>query len=200
MSHLKHHTAKMRHQITQPQPSEPWPSIHHPGSTSGMVQTTFFANHTESIDQMELGELVSTQLLNHEMRRTRLQYSRNFGSLTTSLVDSTRWPQFDATVSLASKQNRRKLRLVLRAGFRLIEQHMLHFELTIGHNARSWMSIPWLGCSFTTINVRPEDSPIFRACQDGDLDSVRYLLETGQASIYDVDDEERDGLLEVRPF
>lgn len=60
------------------------------------------------------------------------------------------------------------------------------------------MSIPWLGCSFTTVNVRALDAPISKACQDWDLDTVRFLLETKQASIYDVDDECRLGLLEVR--
>jgi hypothetical protein len=60
------------------------------------------------------------------------------------------------------------------------------------------MSIPWLGCSFTTVNVRAVDAPIFKPCYGWDLDTVRFLLETKQASIYDVDAEFRCGLLEVR--
>jgi hypothetical protein len=48
------------------------------------------------------------------------------------------------------------------------------------------------------VNVRAVDAPIFQACFDWDLDTIQLLLETKQASVYDVDEETRCGLLEVR--
>jgi hypothetical protein len=57
--------------------------------------------------------------------------------------------------------------------------------------------MPRLDCSMTIFNVRPKDTPIFSACQEHDINRVRYLLESGQACVYDVD-EEIGGLLEVR--
>jgi hypothetical protein len=57
--------------------------------------------------------------------------------------------------------------------------------------------MPKFDYSMTMFNVRPKDAPIFRACQEWDINGVRYLLESRQASVYDADDE-IGGLLEVR--
>ncbi|KAI1133245.1 hypothetical protein F5Y10DRAFT_84773 [Nemania abortiva] len=151
---------------------------------------------TEELHQFESGALVSTQILNWHMKRIREQHSWALGSLSKFFERDAYWPQLDVAISSSSNQARRKMRFVLRMGFRLIQQHILHFEVTLRQNARQWMSIPWLGCSLTTINVRPIESPIFRACFDWDFESVRFLIETSQASIYDVDNETRRGLLE----
>jgi hypothetical protein len=107
-------------------------------------------------------------------------------------------PQLGLSLSLTSKRHLKKARAILKLGLRLIHQQIFQFEIVTKYNARYWMNLPWLRCSFTTVNIRPCWAPIFRACSSWDLGTVRHLLETGQASIYDVDEENRDGLLEVR--
>lgn len=57
--------------------------------------------------------------------------------------------------------------------------------------------MPKLSCSLNVYNLRPNDAPISTAGRERDVSTVRYLLETGQASIYDVDDR-IGGLIEVR--
>ncbi|KAI0151631.1 hypothetical protein GGR57DRAFT_177994 [Xylariaceae sp. FL1272] len=139
---------------------------------------------------------VSYQLLKYEMGRVRKQASWTLGSFGYFYAPENVKPLTGASITATSTHNRRKVRLILRAGLRLMQQHIVHFEFTIGQNARHWMSMPWLGCSISTLNVRPTHAPIFRACFEWDLESVRYLIDSGQASIYDVDAEFHCGLLE----
>ena len=40
-------------------------------------------------------------------------------------------------------------------------------------------------------NLRPSDSEIFLACEDGDLPTVKTLLQSREASIYDLSDDPR---------
>jgi hypothetical protein len=143
----------------------------------------------------ELDSIVLTRLVEHAMRTTRRKLSWAFGSEDV-LTDALK-PKVGVRITAASKRHLRKARVVLRLGLRLIHQYIIQFELQIRQDARHWTSIPWLGCSLTTVNVRAVNAPIFQACSDWDLDTVQFLLETRQASIYDVDEEYRCGLLEV---
>lgn len=129
------------------------------------------------------------------MRRSLSYYHVTFGSLRE--LSTSDIPAIGASVMIQSKRNRRRLRLVSELGFNLFCQQVLRFELNLQLNTRQWTSMPTLDCSMTIFNVRPKDAPIFRACQERDINNVRYLLESGQASVYDAD-EEIGGLLEVR--
>lgn len=132
-------------------------------------------------------------LIQHHMRRSHCQYSISFGSLNESSRDESK---LGALVVIQSKRNRRKLRVILNIGFKLFCQHVFQFELSLQQTIRQWTGMPKVSCSMTIFNVRPNDAPIFRACQEWDLNKIRYLLESGQASIYDVEDTV-GGLLEV---
>jgi hypothetical protein len=128
------------------------------------------------------------------MRRSHCQYSISFGSLNQLSQDESK---LGALVTMQTKRNRRKLRFVISIGFKLFCQRVLQFELILQHNIRQWTGMPKVGCSMTIFSVWPSDAPIFRACQEWDLNKIRYLLESGEASVYDVEDE-IGGLLEVR--
>lgn len=136
------------------------------------------------------------RLLQHHMRRSYCQYSIAYGSLNKSLTSDESVSGLSVTIN--SKRNRRKFRLIFSIGFNLFCRHILQFELNLQQQTlRQWTGMPRFGCSMTVFNVRPNDAPIFRACQEWDLSRVKYLLESGQASVYDVEDE-IGGLLEVR--
>ncbi|KAI0971625.1 hypothetical protein F4678DRAFT_460989 [Xylaria arbuscula] len=142
------------------------------------------------------GSPVSMQLLSYSMKRTRQSLFWQLRSFDTSFSNDKYWPGLDISVMLKSSQIRRKLRLVLRAGLKIIGQQIIQFDLSIRRDAKHWMSLPRLGLSLTPIYIRPADAPIFQACFDRDLEAVRYLIDTGQATIHDVDSESRRGLLE----
>ncbi|KAI8630491.1 hypothetical protein F5Y19DRAFT_427785 [Xylariaceae sp. FL1651] len=137
----------------------------------------------------ELGARGSSDILSYELKRTRGMKSFTLGSLDS-------WPSADLNLSKTSTKAYRSFRLILRLRFRLMQHYIIRFEMALRSNTRHWMSTPSLSCSFTIVNVRPTDAPIFEACFDWDLNRVRYLLDTGQASILDVDDNTRRGLLE----
>ncbi|GAW17428.1 hypothetical protein ANO14919_068850 [Xylariales sp. No.14919] len=143
-----------------------------------------------------LGLPVSTLLLSYEMKRSRQSLFWQPRSFDTSFINDKYWARLDMSLMLTSSQIRRKLRLVLRVGLRLIRQQMIQVDLNIRHDVKHWMSLPRLGLSLTPIYIRPANSPIFQACFDCDLEAVRYLIDTGQATIHDVDSESRRGLLE----
>lgn len=136
------------------------------------------------------------QLIDHDMRRTLQSYSSVIGNIR-SLPDVT-GPKatIGAQVTLDSKRRRRRARIVVSAAFRLFCGRVLQFELQAQLTARRWTITPWLGCSMRIYNLRPSYAPIFLACKDRDFEEVRYLLESGQASVYD-GDEEIGGLIEV---
>jgi hypothetical protein len=131
------------------------------------------------------------------MRRSLSHYYVPFGSLRELSTSDT--PAMGASVAIQSKRNRQKLILVFELGFNLFCQQVLRFELNLQLKTRQWTSMPRLDCSMTIFNVRPKDTPTFSACQEHDINRVRYILESGQACVYDVD-EEIGGLLEVRIF
>ncbi|KAI1350763.1 hypothetical protein F5Y01DRAFT_284810 [Xylaria sp. FL0043] len=135
----------------------------------------------------------SVRLLEHYMRKSRNHRAIAFGSLHQ--LCTTNRPAVGASLTAQSKRNRQKLRAVLEFGFNLFCQHILQFELTVQQVARGWVSMPRLNCSMTIFNVRPTDAPIFQACRDRNIGKVRYLLESGEASVHDADDE-IGGLLE----
>ncbi|KAK4183376.1 hypothetical protein QBC35DRAFT_394013 [Podospora australis] len=85
----------------------------------------------------------------------------------------------------------------LRARLRILGKRVLQLEITMSRFARAWTNLPRMDCSMTVIKVRPVSAPIFKACREWDLDTAKYLMESGEASFCDVDDEYRNGLLEV---
>lgn len=166
--------------------------IRYPGNFHAVDPSSKVDNITK------LDSIVQTRLVEHSMRITRKSYSWAFGQVDQLPRTDIFKPRVGVKLTFASKRNMRKARVVLLLGLRLMYQHLFHFELNVRHSTRHWMSIPWLSCSLTTVNVRAADAPIFKACFDWDLDTIQLLLETKQASVYDVDEETRCGLLEVR--
>ena len=120
-------------------------------------------------------------------------YSYAIGALST-LQDGL---SAEASVKVTSRRTRRALRSVVRVGFHLLCQRIVRLEFQAQQASRSWASLPRLSCVLTLANVRSFQDPIFLACWRKDIEGVRYLLESGQASITDVDEYGR-GLLEVR--
>ncbi|KAI0097664.1 hypothetical protein GGR51DRAFT_577955 [Nemania sp. FL0031] len=127
------------------------------------------------------------------MRRSLSTYTVIYSSLREPRIDGR--PALGAMLTVQSKRNRRRLGLVFEIGFKLFSQYVLRFELNLRQTARHWVAMPTVGCSIPIFNLRPNDAPIFQACHDRDLNRVKYLLESGQASIHDVDDKV-GGLLE----
>ncbi|ROV98724.1 hypothetical protein VMCG_06797 [Cytospora schulzeri] len=87
--------------------------------------------------------------------------------------------------------------MTLAVGFKLICDRILRFEIEVQQTCLRWAIFggPKVCGSMTVFNIRPYDASIFRACHRWDYEEVRYLLESGQASLYDVD-EYGNGLLE----
>ncbi|KAI1781525.1 hypothetical protein F4818DRAFT_399233 [Hypoxylon cercidicola] len=133
------------------------------------------------------------RLIEHHMRRSHWYYSRKYGALCESPISDKH--RVGTMLTVQSKRAHRKFRFVLEIGFNMFCQQVLKFELNLQQAARYWIGMPKFDCSVTLFNVRPRDASIFQACQKRDLSRVRYLLESGQASIYDSDDE-FGGLLE----
>ncbi|KAI4865861.1 hypothetical protein F4820DRAFT_457939 [Hypoxylon rubiginosum] len=144
--------------------------------------------------KLDIGSLLSpnlahevepaTRLTEHHMRRSLWYYSLTYGGLR------------EPSIGDKHKRTRRKLRFVVEIGFNIFCQQVLQFELNLQQAARHWIGMPRFDCSVTLFNVRPQDASIFRACQGQDLSRIQYLLKSGQASIYDSNDE-IGGLLEV---
>ncbi|KAI0836756.1 hypothetical protein F5Y06DRAFT_273291 [Hypoxylon sp. FL0890] len=150
------------------------------------VIRTFSSPENEEVDP-------GVRLIQHHMRRSLFYYSREYGSLRELPTSDKR--RVGAMVTVQSKRARRRLRFVLEIGFNVICQQVLRFELNLQQAARHWLGMPRFDCSVTMFNVRPKDAPIFQACRQSDLSRVRYLLGSGQATIFDCDDE-IGGLLE----
>lgn len=53
--------------------------------------------------------------------------------------------------------------------------------------------------AFTPIYIVPNNSPIFAACEAGDVDEVERLIDAGEATVYDTNDNGWT-LLHVRAF
>lgn len=104
--------------------------------------------------------------------------------------------QFHGSLSLISKKNLWKARALFRARVNILGQRIMCLEIKAQHFTQAWLGMPFLSSQLSIINVRSPRAPIFKACFDHNLPLVKHLLETGEASISDVD-ENGDGLLEV---
>jgi hypothetical protein len=199
ISQLKHCVAHSRTKFTQPEKSNVMVRPYQPRDLY-LAQTMLGPRLAYSGVERDkdFSSVVQQRLLEHPREKTEQYYSWDFESrISHSSAPDTYTPKLEVAVTVAAKRNIRKARIIVKMGFRLIRRHIMWFELNVRHNARHWASLPWLMCSFTTVNVRANDAPIFQACFDWNLESVRFLLETGRASVYDVDEETGRGLLEV---
>jgi hypothetical protein len=155
-----------------------------------------------TIDDIEDMEIM---LLEHDIRMTRYRSSATFqvgGFRATTATDTgtnTCTPKMTAVVTYESKRNRRKINLAVFLSFKLFCNRILKFDIEMQQWCSRGGGKPWLGCSVTLFNIRPYDAPIFQACRDWDFRKVRYLIESGQAILYDVN-EKLGGLLEVGHF
>jgi hypothetical protein len=147
---------------------------------------------TEIRDQVDPG----MRLIEHDIRRSLSFFSVALGNLRK--LPSKDKSAVGESVTMQSKRNHRKLRIVINIAFNLFFQQVLQFELNLQQITRQWTGMPKFDCSMTVFNVRPNDAPIFDACRKWDIVRVRYLLGSGQASLYDVSDKLGGGLLEVR--
>lgn len=136
------------------------------------------------------------RLIEHNIRRTLSSYVATIGNGGSPTVDRNMMSSVGAGIVINSKRESTKVRLMFNLGCKLIGGRILDFELQIMLNCRYWTVTPRLASSLAIFNLRPSNSPIFLACRKHDFDEVRYLLENGQASIYDID-EQTGGLLEV---
>lgn len=152
-----------------------------------------------TIDEIDERE---TRLIEHGARMTLSRNSATFGDFrgimaTTATDTNTNTPKMSAVVTYESKRNRRKIKIAFFVGFKLFCNRILNFDVEMQQWCSRGGGKPWLGCSMTLFNIRPHDAPIFLACRRWDFHKVRYLIESGEASLYDVN-EEIGGLLEVR--
>lgn len=106
-------------------------------------------------------------------------------------------PLLRVSTRLIVTKNSWKAHAALRARLCVLGQRLVFFEIKARHFARTWMSIPLLGCSMTILHVRSSEDPIFSACRNWDLSTVRYLIETRQASVHDIDHDKGASLLQV---
>lgn len=138
------------------------------------------------------------RLVEHNLRRTLGYCEAGVGRTSRQVAFENGWSSVGAAAVLRRKHNSTKIKFLISLGCKLFGATILKGELQISINCRFWSLEPHITSSITALNLRPTDSPIFVACRQRDLNQVRYLLHTGEASIYDVD-EELGGLLEVRP-
>lgn len=142
------------------------------------------------------------RLIEHDTRRTLVSYSsilydsRLVSATTDSAFTTTSTPKIQAVVAYESKRKHQKAKFTLLLGFKMVCDRILKFEIEAQLGCLKQGGLPRLGCSMTIFNLRPNDAPIFQACRKWDFHEVRYLLETGQASLFDVSSEV-GGLLEV---
>lgn len=152
-----------------------------------------------NIDEIDGRE---TRLIEHSTRRTLNRNSATFGDfpgiMAANAADTnTNTPKMGAVVTYESKRNRRKIKIAFFVKFKLFCNRILNFDIEMQQWCSRGGGKPWLGCSMTLFNIRPRDAPIFLACRRWDFHEVRSLIESGEASLYDVN-EEIGGLLEVR--
>lgn len=138
----------------------------------------------------------SHRLIEHNIRRTLNSYVASIGNGGSPTAVRNSMSSVGAGIAIDSKRKSTKVRLMFNLCWKLFAGRILEFETQILLNCSSWTLTPRVASSLAIFNLRPSNSPIFLACRDHDFDEVRYLLENGQASIYDVDDE-IGGLLEV---
>ncbi|KAL3298207.1 ankyrin unc44 [Colletotrichum asianum] len=134
-------------------------------------------------------------LMQHNRRVTRRHLVATFGNTKPPEISADSFYTIGATLTMESRMKSRKAKAMFNLCFKLLGQYLLRIEIQAQLRCRPWKLDPLLAASLTIVNVRPRDTPIFLACRDWDLQEVHYLLETGQASIHDAD-EEVGGLLE----
>lgn len=135
-------------------------------------------------------------LIEHSMRRTLSSYVATVGNTGSITAARDGVSSAGARIAIISKRKSTNVRFMFNLCCKLMGGRILNFELQIMLSCRSWTLTPRVASSLAIFNLRPSDSPIFLACQEHNFNEVRYLLEDGQASIYDID-EEIGGLLEV---
>ena len=138
----------------------------------------------------------SHRLIEHNIRRTLNSYVASIGNGGSPTAVRNSMSSVGAGIAIGSKRKSIKVRLMFNLCWKLFAGRILEFETQILLNCSSWTLTPRVASSLAIFNLHPSNSPIFLACRDHDFDEVRYLLENGQASIYDVDDK-IGGLLEV---
>lgn len=102
----------------------------------------------------------------------------------------------EGSLNLISKKNLWKARALFKARVNILGQRIICLEIKAQHFTQTWLGMPSLSTKISVVNVRPNDAPIFAACNNLDLPAVKHLLETREASIHDVS-QWGDGLLEV---
>lgn len=127
-----------------------------------------------------------------DSNRLVAKHSRTYGKVAgpalacsaSSELLSGRWT-LGAMVELERRRYDKKLRAKVRAWLNLFGPRVVDFEISIRIRSLAWMS-PSMECLVRTVNVRPWGCPIFQACEFADLKRVKFLLESGEASINDV--------------
>jgi len=97
---------------------------------------------------------------------------------------------FSSLVSFRRKRHEKIITAKLRAWAALFgrSRKVLDLELSLRMRNKAWMS-PSISFNITVISVRSSIDPIFDACRRCDLEQVKTLFETGQASVTDVDED-----------
>ena len=154
-----------------------------------------------SAPDMENAESMRADILNLEkIHQDRLsnqpvaQRSWTYGNYSEDFLGSTARDTptvrrtFQATICLSSMRYQRKLRAKTRTWLSFFGLKVVQFELAIQLRTNTWMS-PNLQIGIKVINRRLRESPIFKACHAGDLERVKTLIESGEAGINDMCDE-----------
>ncbi|RTE74334.1 hypothetical protein BHE90_011218 [Fusarium euwallaceae] len=103
--------------------------------------------------------------------------------------------RLEGSLSLTSKKNLWKARALFKARVNILGRRIIFLEIEAQQFTQTWLGMPFLSGQISIVNVRPNNAPIFKACADFNLPMVKHLLETGEASIHDVN-EYGEGLLE----
>lgn len=130
------------------------------------------------------------------MQTTRTYPVASFGHGGRPITSIDKFCKMGVDITVESKRKSQKARALLNVSFKILGQKLLRLQIQAQLLCRSWTLIPSITSSVTIINLRPTKSPIFLACQRWDLEEVHYLLDAGEASINDAD-EEVGGLLDV---
>ncbi|KAF3807767.1 hypothetical protein GCG54_00007500 [Colletotrichum gloeosporioides] len=134
-------------------------------------------------------------LMQHSMRATQRYTIASTGNSGHPAISSNAFYSIGGSLTVDSRLKSRKAKFLFNLAFRLLGQYILRVEIQAQLLCRFWKLNPSLTGSLWVVNMRPGDAPIFSACRSWNLEEVHYLLNTGQASINDADNE-TGGLLE----
>lgn len=135
-------------------------------------------------------------LVEHNMQATKTYPVASFGHGGRPTTSIDKFCKMGVDITVESKRKSQKVRALFNVSFRILGQKLLRLEVQAQLLCRSWKLSPSITSSVTIINLRPSKSPILSACQKWDLEEVHYLLNSGEASLNDAD-EEVGGLLDV---